>query len=204
MPAARQSQPRPANPRASFGIVPAVHTPALPGDPKAVHGIERPDSALMTYYLLVCLLTGPLFPIVLIPHYFRYHTMRYRFDDDGISMRWGILFRREIHLTYTRIQDIHLTSNLIERWLGLARIQVQTASGSSSAEMTIEGIKAYDLVRDFIYSKMRGHAVVPAAPKTAAAAEAGELAEVAASLREVTRELRALRQELDRRDGRGV
>ena len=172
--------------------------------PDAVHRIERPDPALMTYYTLVCLLTGPLFPILMIPNYFRYHTMRYRFDADGISMRWGILFRREIHLTYTRIQDIHLTSNLIERWLGLARIQVQTASGSSAAEMTIEGIKEYELVRDFIYSKMRGHAAAPGAPAAPKAAVEGDLAEVAATLREVTGELRALRLSLDQRNDRGV
>jgi putative membrane protein len=64
----------------------------------------------MTYYTITCLLTGPLFPIFIVPQYFRYHTMRYRFDGDGISMRWGILFRREIHLTFARIQDIHLTA----------------------------------------------------------------------------------------------
>ena len=84
-----------------------------PVNPEVVHKMERPDPSLMTYYVLVCLLTGPLFPVLIVPYYFRYHTMRYRFDGDGISMRWGILFRKEIHLTYTRIQDIHLTSNLI-------------------------------------------------------------------------------------------
>jgi putative membrane protein len=176
-----------------------------PGNPEkadTVHRIERPDSSLMTYYLLVCVVTGPLFPILIIPSYFRYHTMRYRFDADGISMRWGILFRKEIHLTYTRIQDIHLTSNLIERWLGLARIQVQTASGSSSAEMTIEGIKEYELVRDFIYSKMRGHGAGPETPATDGGPPADLLAEVAACLREVSAELRALRR--DRDGDRGV
>ena len=175
-----------------------------PLDPEAVHGIERPDPSLMTYYVLVCLLTGPLFPIVSIPSYFRYHTLRYRFDREGISMRWGILFRKEIHLTYSRIQDIHLTSNLIERWLGLARIQVQTASGSSSAEMTIEGIKTYELVRDFIYSKMRGHAAGPEAPAVEAPPPGDVLDEIAASLREVSSELRALRTALDARNDRGV
>jgi putative membrane protein len=170
-----------------------------------VHGIERPDPSLWTYYVLVCLLTGPLFPIFIIPNYFRYHTLRYRFDDDGISMRWGILFRREIHLTYTRIQDIHLTSNLIERWLGLARIQVQTASGTSSAEMTIEGIKEYELVRDFIYSKMRGHARAPGSPAAPAAPVAsGEAGDVATALHEAAAELRALREELAQRRSRGV
>jgi putative membrane protein len=119
-------------------------------------------------------------------------------------MRWGILFRKEVNLTYTRIQDIHLTSNLIERWLGLAKIQVQTASGSSSAEMTIEGIKEYELVRDFIYSKMRGHAASPELHAAEPAQPGDALVEVASSLREVTKELRALRQDLDARKDRGV
>jgi len=175
-----------------------------PVNPEVVHKMERPDPSLMTYYVLVCLLTGPLFPVLIVPYYFRYHTMRYRFDGDGISMRWGILFRKEIHLTYTRIQDIHLTSNLIERWLGLARIQVQTASGSSSAEMTIEGMKEYELVRDFIYSKMRGHGTSPETPAAGGIAPADLSAEVAACLREVSAELRLLRQERGRDGNRGV
>jgi putative membrane protein len=58
-------------------------------------------------------------------------------------MRWAYLFRREVSLTYARIQDLHLVSNVIERWLGLGRIQVQTASGSAEAEMTIEGLQDY-------------------------------------------------------------
>ena len=161
----------------------------------AVSRIERPAPALMKYYALMCLFTGPLYPIAIVPVYFRYHTMRYRFDREGISMRWGILFRREINLTYSRIQDIHLTSNLVERWLGLARVQIQTASGSSSAEMTIEGIHEYETVRDFLYSRMRGH--VAAHAPAAATAEAppsvaGVLEDAAASLKDAADSLRAL------------
>jgi putative membrane protein len=169
---------------------------------ETVSKIERPDPSLMTYYTLICVLTGPLFPIFIVPSWFRYHTMRYRFDADGVSMRWGILFRREINLTYSRIQDIHLTSNLIERWLGLARVQIQTASGSSAAEMTIEGIKEFEVLRDFLYSKMRGHhqAVTGGAAGAAGAhadAPAEPLAQVSAALREVAAELRALKQRRD-------
>jgi len=168
--------------------------------PADVSGIERPDPALMTYYVLFCLLFGPLFPILIVPSYFRYHTLRYRFDADGVSMRWGILFRREINLTYSRIQDIHLTSNIVERWLGLARVQVQTASGSSSAEMTIEGIKEFETVRDFLYSKMRGHH----AGSGPAAAPADPWAQVAEAMTQVASELHALRDDLVRRRGPGV
>jgi putative membrane protein len=125
-------------------------------DEQRVFAIRHPDRSLWTYYLISSFLLGPLFFIPLLPLYFRFHTMQYAFDDEGISMKWGILFRREITLTYARIQDIHLVSNLIERWLGLARVQIQTASGSSNAEMTIEGVKEFELVRNFLYSKMRG------------------------------------------------
>jgi putative membrane protein len=118
--------------------------------------ITRPDPVLLKYYLLVSLLTGPLFPIALLPLFFKYETLRYHFDSDGISMSWGILFRREIHLTYRRIQDIHLTRNIVQRWLGLATVAVQTASGSATPEMSIEGVLQAEALRDHLYSKMRG------------------------------------------------
>ena len=53
-------------------------------------------------------------------------------------MSWGILFRKQIYLTYRRIQDIHVTRNIFHRWFGLAAVAVQTASGTSGAEMTID------------------------------------------------------------------
>lgn len=164
----------------------------------AIHGIERPHRNLLTYYFLSSLVFPPAL-LFLGPYlYFRYHTMRYKFTADGISMRWGILFRREIIVQYARIQDIHLRSNLVERWLGLARILVQTASGSSSAEMTIEGLREFEAVRDFLYHQMRG--VKEPAAKTAsppAGAATGNDAELAAALREVAAELRATRTAIE-------
>lgn len=121
-----------------------------------VRTIERPDAKLLTLYVLGSLLLGPCFLIALIPAYFKYQTLRYRFDDEGVSMSWGILWRQEINLTYARIQDIHLSRGVLERWLGIATIEVQTASGKSTAEMALVGIRDYDAVRDFLYSKMRG------------------------------------------------
>lgn len=187
----------------------AEREPAAPGQAdrepaaleKRVFALERPDPALLRYYLVSSVLAGPGFPFVLLYRYFRYHTLRYRFDPEGISMRWGILFHKEINLTYARIQDIHLSSNVLERWLGLARIEIQTASGSAKAEMTIEGILEFEGVRDFLYSRMRGTRdanVVAAGGARAGAgqAEAAASPELVAVLREVAAELRALRREL--------
>ncbi|HVZ35063.1 MAG TPA: PH domain-containing protein [Polyangiaceae bacterium] len=125
----------------------------------AVKELTRADRKLLWLYVLrtlsLCLL-GPWFMVAMVPLYFKYHTLRYRFEEEGIGMSWGILWRREIYLTYTRIQDIHLSRGLFERWLGLATIQVQTASGSSSSDMSIVGLTEFELVRDFLYSRMRG------------------------------------------------
>jgi len=169
-----------------------------------IQGITRPDKALFTYYMLSALVFPPAFPFLAPYLYFRYHTMRYRFTDDGISMSWGILFRREVIVNYARIQDIHLRSNVVERWLGLARILVQTASGNSSAEMTVEGLKEYEALRDFLYSRMRGvkdhaHHPVPVAPAVPVEIGAGGHAELAAALRETAAELRAVREALQRK-----
>jgi putative membrane protein len=111
---------------------------------------------LLRYYVLCSLLAGPFFPFVLIPLVCKYVTLRYRFDDSGIAMQWGVLFRREIYLTYRRIQDIHLSRNLVQRWMGLATVAVQTASGSATPEMSIEGVLEATSLRDHLYAKMRG------------------------------------------------
>lgn len=122
--------------------------------------ITRPSPVLMRYYVVTTLVATlciiPFTLIALLPSLFKYRTLRYRFDDEGVSMAWGMLFRREINLTYRRIQDIHVTRNLFQRWMGLATVAIQTASGSATPEMSIEGILEVDALRDFLYSKMRG------------------------------------------------
>jgi putative membrane protein len=118
--------------------------------------ITRPAPVLLAYYALVSLVTGPAFPLVLLPLFCKYVTLRYRFDEKGISMSYGVLFRRETLLTYRRIQDIHLTHNIVQRWLGLATVSIQTASGAAGAEMAIEGILEAEALRDFLYQRMRG------------------------------------------------
>lgn len=150
--------------------------------------IEKPVRRLFTYYVLMTLAAFPALPFLLPYLYFRYHTLTYRLDPEGLSMSWGILFRREIHLTYARIQDIHLVSNVVERWLGLARIQIQTASGSSGAQMTLEGIADHEAMRDFLYSKLRGASVPDI--------RTNDADEAVQALKALTEEFRALRMQL--------
>ena len=166
---------------------------------EVVWAVDRPNQKLLTYYCIVSLIAGPFFPLILVPLFLRYRTLRYAFDGEGVSMRWGMLFHREISLTYTRIQDIHLASNAVERYLGLARVQVQTASGAAKAEMTIEGVPEYEEIRDFLYSRMRGirgqvaEATEHASPAVALEHPSDSLSE---TLRAVAAEIAGLRKDL--------
>lgn len=163
--------------------------------------IERPHRRLWAYKALISLAFGPLFPIVLVMNYLKFRTLRYRFDDQGISMSWGALRRQEINLTYARIQDIHVTSGLIERWFGLARIQIQTASGSHKPEMTIEGIVPFAPLRQFLEGRIRDdHADVAAASSAAIVVTPDALRELVSHLETVTTELIRVREALAERE----
>jgi uncharacterized membrane protein YdbT with pleckstrin-like domain len=106
--------------------------------------------------VLTAMLGCFLFPLLLVPLFFRYETLRYRFDDEGVFMSYGILFRREMQLTYARMQDIHLSQNILERWLNIGTVTIQTAGSGSASNMAITGVRHSELIRDYLYARMRG------------------------------------------------
>lgn len=198
--------------------------------PAEIRAIERPDPALLKLYILramvpflglavsSCFVYGatlPIIALIFLPMYFRYHTLRYRFDDAGVAVSWGYFFRSETYLTFEKIQDIHLTRGLFERWLGIGTVAIQTASGSSEAEEALVGLREFDRVRDFLYSRMRvglrsgtpesagtalpaggtASAAAPLAPTgTHGAADAAALLTV---LKQIHEEVIALRQSIE-------
>jgi uncharacterized protein len=143
-----------------------------------VTAITRPEPSLLWYYVIAAFLSTlcilPVLPIVLVPLYFRYHTLRYRIDDEGVFMSVGILFRREMQLTYARMQDIHLSQGILERWFGIGTVMVQTAGAGEGGNLRIVGVKDYEAIRDYLYARMRGvrEHKAPAAAQSTATLEA--------------------------------
>jgi putative membrane protein len=117
---------------------------------------ELPPPQLFTYYLLGAILTGPLIILSLPALWFRYSTLKYSFEENGLRMSVGVFFRRESVTAYRRIQDIHVSSNVVQRWLGISTISIQTASGSSLPEIVIEGVTEPEKMRDWLYERLRG------------------------------------------------
>jgi uncharacterized protein len=137
-------------------IMDRPNTPGAPSSPFDPASITSPDERLMQYYVVVAILSLFAFPITLVALWIKYRTLRYRFDDEGVWRAQGVLWRREVNVAYRRIQDIHLTSGLLQRWMGLATVSIQTAAGSANPELTIDGVLEAEALRDFLYTKMRG------------------------------------------------
>jgi uncharacterized membrane protein YdbT with pleckstrin-like domain len=163
-------------------------------DPNRIYALTRPDDKLLWLYVIYSLLANVGFLFALVPFYFRFRTLRYRFDAEGVSVSHGILWRKESYLTYARIQDIHVSRNIFERWLGLGKVEIQTASGSTSAAESIEGVKEYNEIRNFLYARMRGHRLTTGAETEAAAEATGSVDTLLAGIRD---ELRAIREQVE-------
>jgi putative membrane protein len=158
-------------------------------DAVTIFALTRPDPKLLTLYFIYSLAATVAFPFAFLPLLFRYITLRYRFDKEGVAVSHGLLWRRESYLTYARIQDIHVSRNIFERWLGLGAVQIQTASGSSSAEESIVGVREFNGIRNFLYARMRGHKL-----KVGAESPSTESSTVDELLRGIRDELRAVRE----------
>lgn len=153
---------------------------------KRVHAITRPENALLWLYVISSFALLCAGPIALIPLYFRWQTLWYRFDATGVSMGYGILFRREMQLTYARMQDIHLSQNILERWLGIGTVTVQTAGSGAGGNLAIVGVRDFEAIRDYLYAKMRGVRDVP--HEAAAPHEHGEADTLLVEIRDALRD----------------
>lgn len=163
--------------------------PLKPGKPK----IDTPSRSLLTYYLLVSLFGGPLVLLLFPLNWIRFKTLRYELQDSGIRMSVGLLFRQEVIVAYRRIQDIHVSHNIIQRWLGISSVSIQTASGNAMPEIVVEGVETPDHLRDWLYERMRG--AKSGGSETSVSSEAQNAA-VSGSSDEVTMLLRGIRDNL--------
>ena len=73
----------------------------------------------------------------------RYAAWRYELTPDALRLGRGVMFRSESVVPYTRVQHVDTEQGPLERLLGLARVTVHTASGTSSS-LTIPGLLPED------------------------------------------------------------
>jgi len=93
----------------------------------------------------------------------------YRFGEDEMVVREGLLIRKERHIPYDRVHNIALVRNPVHRLLGVASARVETAAGGKpEAVMRVLSLEAVEELRRRTLGKRRAEA--PAGHEAAAAA----------------------------------
>ena len=92
--------------------------------------------------------------VVLVPYagiaVGRYLSYRYSYGERDFIVRWGLIFKKERHIPYERIQNIDAVQNVLHRMFGVVEVRVQTGSGNE-AEATLGAVPIAAL------EEMRGH-----------------------------------------------
>jgi putative membrane protein len=97
----------------------------------------------------------------------RYVSYSYRYDARELVIRSGLVFRRERHIPYARIQNVDAVQNLLHRFLNVVEVRLDTGSGQSAeATMSVLPLRALDEMRDRVFAdrQVQGEAAVRPKP----------------------------------------
>jgi membrane protein YdbS with pleckstrin-like domain len=140
-------------------------------------------------------------PITYFLQRLNYEMRWYIVTDRSLRIRSGVVWLREMTMTFANIQGIRVNANPIEGLLGLANVEVQSAGGGgSNAHRTastghvakFEGVDNAPVIRDLIVERLRVYRDSGLGEKTVEAREPLALS----AARAVLQETRALRNSL--------
>jgi len=140
-------------------------------------------------------------PVTYFLQRLNYEMRWYIVTDRSLRIRTGVLWLREMTMTFANIQGIRVNANPIERWLGLANVEVESAGGggphthgatSSGHLAKFEGLDNAELIRDLLVDRLRAYRDSGLGEKPVQAGEPPALS----AAREVLEETKALRKAL--------
>jgi putative membrane protein len=100
----------------------------------------------------------------------QYLTLAYRFDPHEIVIARGLIWKRERHIPYARVQNIELVQHAGHRLAGVAVVRLDTGTGAGAeGELSVLSLDAVNELRDAVRVGRRDDAS-PAAPADAQAA----------------------------------
>ncbi len=117
--------------------------------------------SLFTAPLIVLAVTVPILLLAILFVWWTgayYHTILYRFTDDGISWERGVIWRQEGYVPYDWITDVAIVTDPISRLLGISKLVVRTktipARPESGGGITISGVTNAEVLREHILGRM--------------------------------------------------
>ena len=109
--------------------------------------------------------------LLLLFELIQYFTLAYRFDRHEIVVARGLIWKRERHIPYARVQNIELVQHAAHRLAGVAVVRLDTGAGAGAeAELAVLSLAAIAELRDAVRIGRRGQMDVTPEPDAASPA----------------------------------
>jgi putative membrane protein len=103
--------------------------------------------------------------LVLYGWYIRTYIARYYYDanDAFVTIKKGVFAPTEIHVQYTKIQDVYVDQDILDRIMGLYDVHIASATATSGIEAHIDGVEqtAAEGLKELLLAKIQGSSNAP-------------------------------------------
>ena len=102
----------------------------------------------------------------------RYVSFRYRYEPHEMVIRSGLVFRKERHIPYARIQNVDAVQNVLHRLLNVVEVRIETGGGQTpEATMSVLPVAALEEMRARVFAERRPAEITETQPAEPAASE---------------------------------
>ena len=140
------------------------------------------------WWLIALILSGPY-----------YRSLRYEVQDDEVVVYAGIWTKSVKHVPYRTVTNLQVKRDVVDRWLGLGTLNIQTAgmSGQTGVEERLVGLSGVQEVYEAVAEELRRFRGGMAPTQADVDAEPEIVPQ--GSLGEILAEVRAIRKSLEAR-----
>ncbi len=97
------------------------------------------ESAFRSWFLTFLPIVLVLFIVYMIFYWLRFV---FYVQDNELRLEYGVLVRKKRYISFERIQTVQVSAGVIQRILGLVKLQIETAGGGNKAELILPAISA--------------------------------------------------------------
>ena len=139
-----------------------------------------------SWWLIAMILSGPY-----------YRSLRYEIQDDEVVVYAGIWTKSVKHVPYRTVTNLQVKRDIVDRWLGLGTLNIQTAgmSGQTGVEERLVGLSGVQEVYEAVAEELRRFRGGMAPTQADVDAEPEVVPQ--GSLGEILAEVRAIRKSLE-------
>lgn len=91
--------------------------------------------------VLAVLLIIILLAVTVLVSYIYYKRFTWEITQSDIHIYSGIIFKKQVHIPFQRVQSIDFNAQIIERILGIVKLKIETAGGTQNRGVMIPALK---------------------------------------------------------------